>query len=548
MSMFNALGALGLGGVARLFRGADAPPAPPAAASERDWLRGALESSMRSVQHMQTQQLRAASQRSFESAETPAWTASWPTMYTDINDDLAQQLPALRARSHGLARNNEWASRYLIQLEDNVLGPDGVRLQMRVKLPSGEPDRDTNARIERGYKAWCKRGVCETSGHHTWREAEALLLGSLARAGEMLYQLRPGAGPMGFQLRLYNPAVLDATLHRTWQGGRVRMGVELNDDAARKAFWVRGTLAGDTTSSDAMQVGRHVRVPAENMRHFFAVEEVDQLRGTPWLSVGARRLWLLRDFEEAAAVASSNAAKRQGFFFSPTGEAPPGFADTIVSKMLEEANSRGQTLTADEIQEIQAAAEKFNTVMPGQFDTLPQGYQFQKFESAWPNIDSSAHIKQQIRGWSAARGTSYHTLGNDLEAVNYSSSQVGIIDEREHYKAIQRKFISWVHEEIWPHVLNQIVLRDSKLKPSKIDEYLEATAWQARRWAPIDPLKHAKTQEIKLANGTTTRRKEWLEDGQDPDEMMAEYEGEVKRFGALTPVPVGMGGDASGGA
>ena len=36
-----------------------------------------------------------------------------------------------------------------------------------------------------------------------------------------------------------------------------------------------------------------------------------------------------------------------------------------------------------------------------------------------------------LRGWAAARGASYVSLGNDLSDVNYSSAQVGIIAERE---------------------------------------------------------------------------------------------------------------------
>lgn len=154
---------------------------------------------------------------------------------------------------------------------------------------------------------------------------------------------------------MLNPALLDVSVHREYGGRRVRMGVELDDDGVPLFYWLRASRAGDAPS-DYTTVGRHLRVPARDMAHHFISTEVDQIRGIPWLTVGARRLWLLQDFEEAAAVASSNAAKRQGFFTSPTGEAPPGMADVILSKVKDAAAAAGRELSSDEMRQIAAAA------------------------------------------------------------------------------------------------------------------------------------------------------------------------------------------------
>ena len=136
------------------------------------------------------------------------------------------------------------------------------------------------------------------------------------------------------QLQILGADLLDVTLRRDWQGNRVRMGVEINDDGLPLFYWLLANRTGDQPT-DYVSIGRHVRVPADEIRHCFVHREVGQLRGYPWLSTGARRLWMLHDFEEAAAVASTNAAKRQGFFYTPDGEAPTGFSDTIVSGVLD---------------------------------------------------------------------------------------------------------------------------------------------------------------------------------------------------------------------
>lgn len=507
------------------------------AAERAQWLDSSIRSAA-NIAHTQYLTSMREAQRGFEAAETPAWTESWSTHANNINLDLERQLTTLRSRARGLARDNEWATRYLIQLEDNVLGEQGLRLQMRMTKRDGSADTDSNDRLEEAWALWGKN--CESSGMN-WREVESLALSTLPADGELLYRLRPGAGPFGFQIQLLDPELLDVSLRRDWGGNRVRMGIEINDDGRPIAYWLKMQRVGDV-SADLVTVGRHVRVPADQIRHCFLRHEVGQLRGFPWLAAGARRLWLLRDFEEAAAVASSNAAKRQGFFVTKDGEAPRGFADTIISTVLESAKQQGKTLTPDEVQALTAAAEKYNTTMPGQFDTLPMGTEFQKYESAWPNIEADSYVKQQLRGWAAARGVSYVTLGNDLEAVNYSSARVGILDEREHYKAIQGQFKKWLHAEVFAQALPYLVLNTPALKMERLAAYAAAASWQPRRWAGIDPVKEATANEINLRLKLTSRRRLILERGEDPEEIAAEIEREEEIYGPLdqenTPRPL----------
>lgn len=504
------------------------------AAARADWLHSAIQSAAGQAHGRLIQDLRQASQRNFETAETPAWTESWSTTEVHLNDALSRQLPTLWTRAAGLARNNEWAQSYLLALEDNVLGPAGIALQMQLRRPDGTKDEAQNQALESAWSAWCKDA--EVSGL-AWSEVEALALLTLAKRGELLYRLVPGAGPLGFQIQLLDPTLLDVTLHRDYQGRRIRMGKEVDDAGRPVAYWIHAARSGDLPSQ-YVSVGKHLRVPAGEIRHRYLVEEIGQMRGIPWLTVGARRLWLLRDFEEAAAVASSNAAKRQGFFFTPSGEAPPGFADTVVSSVLDAAKAAGKVLTPEEIQGITTAAEKYTTTVPGQFDTLPGNTQFQPFESKWPNIDAGGYVKQQIRGWSAARGMSYVTAGNDLEAVNYSSARVGILAEREHYKRVQARLRDWLHREVFAAALPYLITRTRTLAAARIQTYLAAATWQPRRWAGIDPVKEMTAAEIALKLKLTSRRRLILERGEDPDEIATEVDAEDTKYGAIDPTPI----------
>ena len=504
------------------------------AAARADWLNTAVRAASSAVQSQSLGELRAA-QRSFETAETPIYTDSWQTTTSEINEDLARSLPIMRARSLGHARNNEWAANYLIQLENNVLGPAGVQMQARMLDRKGDPDKPANAALESAWATWGQRGNCEVSGKLKWSEVESLALASLARNGELIYRLRPGTGGAhNFKIQLLNPALLDVNMRREYAGNRVRMGIEIDNDGKPLFYWFKMSKVGDAVG-DLISVGQHVRIPAAQIRHHYLVEEIDQLRGIPWLTIGARSLWLAHDFEEAAQVASSNAAKRQGFFVSPTGDAPPGFADTIISGVMDAAKAAGKILTPDEIQAITAAAEKHATTMPGQFDTLPLGYDFRAFESKWPDINADGYVKQQVRRFAAARGVSYVTVGNDLEAVNYSSARVGIVAEREHYKSIQAKLIGWLHADVINTWLIYASLSDRNLKPGLIEAYKTAITWQPRRWTGIDPVKEATADEINLRLSLTSRRRIILGRGEDPEEIAAEVAAEELIYGSLNP-------------
>lgn len=523
-----------MGLLSRFFgqRSAPAVEALDPVAARREWLDTAIAGATRQAESRYLDHLHKS--RSFEAAETPAWVESWPTHAAPINDELSRQLPIMRARARGQARNNEWAVNYLLKLDDNVLGEHGIRLQMRLAKRGGAQDKKLNAVIEALWAEWGKD--CETSGL-SWREVESAALAGLPRDGELLYRYIRGAGRFGIRIQLLDPALLDITVHRDWQGRRVRMGVEIDDDGRPVAYWLRMTRVGEA-ADDIITVGRHVRIPASQIRHRFIKPEPGQLRGYPWLAAGAQRLWLLADFDRSAAVASSNAAKRQGFFWTPSGEAPQGFADTIVSSVVETAKAAGKELTADELKAVMAAAEKYNTTVPGQFDTLPHGTQFAPFESKWPDINAEGYVRQQLRGWSAARGVSYVSLGNDLAEVNYSSAQVGILAERDHYKRLQADLaLRWLHADVLATVLPTLILHEPRLAPSRTDAYLAAATWQPRRWQPVDPVKAAKANETNLALRLTSRRRLILERGEDPDEIAAEIAEEEKLYGPVKATP-----------
>lgn len=479
-----------------------------------------------------TRQVRAM----FDAGETPDYTAGWRTEEPNLNDALAAKLGILRGRSRGLARNNDWAKRYLIQMRNNILGPAGITLQMRLhQARAADAAVGINDAIEWAWYQWGRKGSCDVSGQLSWQDAERLALYSLIRDGEALIRHRQ-IGPYGYQVQILNPAVLDHSLRRDFGANRVRMGVEITDDGQPVAYWIIGTKSGEDPRG-AVAVGRHIRIPAAEILHLFESDDPEQIRGYPRLASGAQGLWMLQDYERSAAVASANAAKRVGFFVTPTGEAPAGIADTIVQTVMDQARREGRTLSADELRTLTDQARQYATTVPGQFDTLPEGTDFRPFESPYPSVVYADYIKAGIRKFAAGLGVSYATLGNDLEAVNYSSARVGIEDERAGYRVDQAWLIEHLHSQIFASWLPRALLAAPSLRRvpfSRLDDYLLAATWQPRRWPGIDPNKDANAAETNLALGLTSRRRLITERGDDPDEVLAEVEAERAKYGPVT--------------
>lgn len=476
----------------------------------------------------------AQMRRALEAAQTPAWMASWGGSAQTLNLDMQAGLATVVARSRNLWRNNDYARRYRELLLNNLLGPAGLRLQMRLLMRDGRPNEDINGRIEDAWWQWGQIGACDVTGKLGWEDIEALCVEALARDGEFL--LRQVIGAEGYQLQVLDATLLDVSYNQfLGNDRRISMGVELDAWDRPVAYHLRNN--GRTEFSNAVPHAR-VRVPAEEIIHGFIAEEAGQVRGWPWTGTSARRLHLAADYENAAAVASSNAAKRVGFFVSPNGEAPPGIADTIVSGVLEMAKQQGKVLSAQEIEQITAAATKYATAVPGTFDTLPQGYDFRPFESEYPHTNHGDFIKTCMRAVASGLGISYVSLGNDLESVNYSSARVGILEEREGYKRKQARLTCLLHARVlkaWLPIALVKVPALRTLDPARLPQYLSAATWQPRRWAGIDPKKEAEAAEINLRLGLTSRRRLILERGEDPDEIFAELEQEKELFGEIAP-------------
>lgn len=438
-------------------------------------------------------------------------TTQWQGASEHLNVYIAAGLSKARGRSRAASVNLDHARRFVRQCHTNILGPNGVLFQAQFGKRGGGLHNSVNDAIEAARRRWTKLGVCEVSGQYSWRDVERLCLNHLVVDGEFLLRHVEGAGPHRYQVQVIDPALLDMDLHVDLAGGaKIRMGVEFDSDGRRRAYHIKRDTAG---SPDGYGYGRHARVPAEEIVHGFITEQVNQIRGIPWMNSALERLYQLGDFERSALAASRNAAKRAGFFKSMDGAPPPGFAD-----------------------EPAKGEQAYAPTQEGQFDTLPFGTEFVPFSSDYPNVSHGEFAKAVLRGAASGLGVSYTTFGNDLESVNYSSARVGVFEEREVWKELQAWLIEHLHELVDARWLRMAMVAEPLLyglNPARLSDYLDALQRQPRRWPAIDPLKEAQADDLRLRNKTTSRTRVLAREGESLDDLALEIERETALLGEI---------------
>jgi lambda family phage portal protein len=437
--------------------------------------------------------------RLYTAASQDRLMADVPSGIRSGSADLRPSLRVMRARSRHIAQNNDYAKSFLRLVRNNVVGPDGFGLQMRVKQPNGEPDKDANDQIEAAYATWSAKGVCTVDGGLSRADLERLLTRTMVVDGEaFLRHVRGWRGNSSrYAVQVLSPDLFDETLNVPLGGGigggtyrlprdhEIRMSVERDSWGRVVAYHVLTKHPYDDYVS--MFGRKYERIPAEDIMHMFVPEELDAVspaaRGVPWMHAGLRRLSMLGGYEEAEVVAARTAAAKMGFYVSENGEA-------------EEIEGDGQTSEGDLITEAE----------PGTFERLPPGVSVEEFSPEHPTQAFPFFVKAMLRGFSAGAGVSYNALANDLEGVNYSSMRSGTVQDRDEWKTVQDLVASRICYPVHSAWLEMALLAGAigNLPAAKFEKF-DCADFVARGWGWVDPKADIETAEREIALGVNTR-------------------------------------------
>ncbi len=454
--------------------------------------------------------------RNYSSAQIDRLVSGWTTAPVHIDSVLRTDLRTLRARARNQARNDDYAKRFLTVAKNNVIGSTGVMVQAQVpRLGTTDVmDEPANTAIEKAWKDWGSRH-CDVQGNLSFIDMQNLAITSCATDGEFIAIKHRGArfGKYGFQLELVDAELLDTNYNRKVRNGNdVRLGIEY-DSAGRRVNYFFKTMDYSTGNySD----GEWRIVPADRVIHLFITESIGQCRGVPWLSTPLFRMKMLAGYEDAAITAARVGASKMGFYTSPDGTGYVG----------DDTDSEGNLISEAEA---------------GMMEQLPDGVTFTPYDPTYPHEQFGQFMKTCLRGISSGLGVSYHTLANDLEGVNYTSSRTGALEDREQWKGLQTWFINNVVMDVYETFIETAVIAKQitigKTPLAGLPDDYKAARFQGRRWDWVDPLKDTNADNNAIATNTMSVSEVIRKRGRDPDEVFREIAAEKQRMEELGITP-----------
>jgi lambda family phage portal protein len=203
---------------------------------------------------------------SFAGAQVTRLTADWAAGLFSADQEIRSDLSTLRARARTLVRNNSHASGFVNELATNVIGPDGIMLQAKVRTTGGDLVKRTNDEIERGWREWSMPENASADGHDDWVESQRMIIKTIAVEGEIfIRRLKYFDNDFGYTLQVIDADLVDDRFNRpaSETANAVKMGVEVNQWNRPVAYHVWTRHMGDQGPRE------RVRISANEITHLF---------------------------------------------------------------------------------------------------------------------------------------------------------------------------------------------------------------------------------------------------------------------------------------
>lgn len=441
---------------------------------------------------------------------------------SSADSELRASLPVLRNRSRDLARNNEYAKRFLNLIKTNVVGEKGFTVQVRARNDDRSLDAAGNTILENAFRVWGRMGNCDVTGRMSWLDAQRFVAETLARDGEVFVKLvQSNRFRDGFSLQFIEADLVDQDKNGTAENGnQIRMGVELDTYHRPLAYYVLTAHPNDTLNFATKANYKHIRVPAKEMLHLFVPNRTHQTRGEPFMAPAIASLKMLHGYREAELIAARAAAAKFGIITTPDGDE---FA--------------GDDMTDDDVPVIDMA--------PASVYQLPAGHDFKMIDPAHPTSAFADFEEAVLRGIASGLNVSYTSLSNDLKGVSYSSIRQGTIEERDHYKMLQSFVIEHFCEPVFRAWLQSALsFGDIPIPISKYDKFADNLHFRGRGFSWVDPQREINANVTALSNGIVSMNDIAANYGRDVEELFSQIQADkemAERYGLkMAFEPFGM--------
>ncbi len=428
---------------------------------------------------------RFPSQRNYTGASNSRLLSNFLGGSTSADKEIRPALRKIRDRCRQLSRNEPIATKALQIYRTQVVGDKGLHLQVRARnIPTkgqltGDLDLVGNDILERLWKEWIQKGVCEITQRHSWIDCQQLVIEGLVRDGEVLVKhIRNSDNKFGYSLQFLEPDFLDEEYNQVLDNGnRVVMGVELNKMNRPVAYYLH---SGSHPYDDIGKTAGRTRIPASDLLHIYRPDRAQQTRGVPLFASVMDKIHQLNGYSEAELVSARLGASRSLYLKTQDGV---GYAGDDF----------------DEGAPIMDAGE------PGSITQLPAGVDIVSPTMDHPNSGYSDFHKSMLRSIATGLGLDYVTLSSNLESVSYSSIRSGTIESRDNYRMHQRFLIEHFAMPVFREWLTMGMTSGAIPFPiERYSKFANSAIFRARGYQWVDPAKEVRASIDALQNGFMT--------------------------------------------
>lgn len=387
-----------------------------------------------------------------------AYYRSVRLMMRGIDLDSASLSLLNQARNIAIASPSIYG--YLQLMEGEIYGDRGFILDL------DSPSENFNTLIEGLWKEWERS--CDINGDFDFKDFERFVLLHYLRDGECFIYIQDTED--GLKLQIIPPENVDYGYH---DGKKIKKGIEYDNAGKIIAYHIN---LGDRYR------GSTTRVEAQNIIHFKKIFHKNQIRGISHLTPIIFRI-LQSDKYLESVIAQANVASRLSLVVTPKDE---------------EEGAGGGMGDLDENQSDEVAPKTID-IEDGRIIAMNENYKIEPLNiNHNPNVDTfMITIDRQI---AKALGVSYASYTGNLSDVNFSSSQIGIKQERRGFKRLQNLIVRKIHTPIYERFIQNLLLRGA-ITPSQSKIALQKYLFRTQGWAPIDPIKEMNAQRVELEMG-----------------------------------------------
>jgi len=475
----------------------------------------------------------------------------WAPISGSADRDVLYEQRTIVDRVRDLVRNNGWASGAVQREIDAIIGANfrpepyldhealGISFESAVALGDA-------FEAEWTLVANDPQRFFDVTRHDDWHGLAGLLWRHKRIDGEALATIlwRPRAGARyATCLRVIDPDRLSNPDGRP-DDDTLRGGVELDEDGAAVAYWLRKGHPRDIGVS-ALEGWEWERVPRATpwgrpmVIHDFDRQRADQHRGLSAFAPVLKNMKMLDRYQAAELAAALLNATLAAFIESP-------FDHEFLMELLGESSGEAA------FEKYQGRRSDFHAARGINLNgirvpALFPGEKIEFFQAARPSPQMESFTASMLRNYAAAIPThTAETVSLDYRGVNYSSARAAALVAGRSITRERLTFGARVGSQVYHAVIEEAVLTGRVQLPAGAPPFHAAREiylgvdWMGPPQGWVDPVKEAQAAQVRIEAGLSTLKAECAAQGQDWRDVvrqLAREKAELAKYG-LQPADI----------